>query len=251
MANRTDEEWEQLAHGWRKAAGLDDLIRFDVISFIKWLKRTKHITDYVCLPIAEMPKAEARYEPDEQRIYYRDTTWDLAKLGQPHSMWTVLHEGCHVILKHKETRLRNAINVSQRFSTRQESLDEIATNRLTASMIAPFARSDYKIGQTPPQLMDRFGLSREAAERRLQEFARIYRTRNGLKRELPPGIVDFLEAQKKKGIRVTSLPQDSTITTLNDRRYEGDACPNCSEFKLVRLGLNMKCDACGARTGED
>jgi len=251
MANRTDEEWEQLAHEWRKAAGMDDLTRFDGIRFIKWLKQSKHIKDYVCLPIADMPKAEAKYEPDEGRIYYRDTTWQLAELGQPHSMWTIVHEGCHFILKHKETRLRSTVQFSQRFSTRQESLDETETNRLTASIMAPFAKSEYRIGQTVDELMARFGLSQPAAERRLQELARIYRKRHGIKRELPLGVIDFLQAQRKKGVRVTSLPEDSTILPLTNHHYEGDACPNCNEFRLVRVGLSMRCDVCGAKTGED
>jgi ribonucleoside-diphosphate reductase alpha chain len=31
--------------------------------------------------------------------------------------------------------------------------------------------------------------------------------------------------------------------------YEGDACPECSAFTLVRNGTCLKCDSCGATTG--
>jgi len=31
--------------------------------------------------------------------------------------------------------------------------------------------------------------------------------------------------------------------------YEGDACPECSSFTLVRNGTCLKCDTCGATTG--
>ena len=31
--------------------------------------------------------------------------------------------------------------------------------------------------------------------------------------------------------------------------YEGDACPECASFTLVRNGTCLKCDTCGATTG--
>jgi ribonucleoside-diphosphate reductase alpha chain len=31
--------------------------------------------------------------------------------------------------------------------------------------------------------------------------------------------------------------------------YEGDPCPNCGAFTLIRNGTCMKCDTCGGTTG--
>ena len=31
--------------------------------------------------------------------------------------------------------------------------------------------------------------------------------------------------------------------------YEGEACPECQNFTLVRNGTCMKCDSCGSTTG--
>jgi len=31
--------------------------------------------------------------------------------------------------------------------------------------------------------------------------------------------------------------------------YEGDACPSCGSFTLIRNGTCMKCDTCGETTG--
>jgi ribonucleoside-diphosphate reductase alpha chain len=31
--------------------------------------------------------------------------------------------------------------------------------------------------------------------------------------------------------------------------YEGDPCPDCGQFMLVRNGTCLKCDGCGATTG--
>ena len=33
------------------------------------------------------------------------------------------------------------------------------------------------------------------------------------------------------------------------RGYEGEACPECGNFTLVRNGTCMKCDTCGSTTG--
>ncbi len=33
------------------------------------------------------------------------------------------------------------------------------------------------------------------------------------------------------------------------RGYVGDACPECSNFTLVRNGTCLKCDTCGSTTG--
>ena len=37
--------------------------------------------------------------------------------------------------------------------------------------------------------------------------------------------------------------------TARDRGYEGDACPDCGQFTLVRSGTCLRCDSCGASTG--
>jgi ribonucleoside-diphosphate reductase alpha chain len=43
-----------------------------------------------------------------------------------------------------------------------------------------------------------------------------------------------------------------TITELQEARqkgYEGDPCPDCKQFKMVRNGMCLKCDHCGAEDG--
>jgi hypothetical protein len=122
---------------------------------------------------------------------------------------------------------------------------------LAASILAPFDKAEFKPGTSVDSIAERFHLSRIAAERRLKEFERIYRSKNGIGRPLPAGIVDFLQAQKRKGYRVTSVDDAPLSPTIESKRYEGEACPSCSEFKLVRRGLCMRCDVCLATTGED
>ncbi|MEO1088813.1 MAG: hypothetical protein AAFY88_31670, partial [Acidobacteriota bacterium] len=45
-----------------------------------------------------------------------------------------------------------------------------------------------------------------------------------------------------------------SVTADRQRRarlqgYEGDSCPECGNFTLVRNGTCLKCDTCGGTTG--
>jgi IrrE N-terminal-like domain len=249
MGHYTDEEWEEIGRQWRRAADVDDTIRLDAPSFIRWLKHAGYIKDYVCVPDADLP-SEGKYEPDEGKLYYRNSSWRGALRGNPHDIWTLIHEGSHAILKHKETRLRAAPS-ARRFASPEINRDEIDTNRLAANILAPFDKADFKPGMTANDIQERFGLSLQAATRRLVEFERMFRRKHGIPRQLPAGIIDFLSEQKRKGYPVTSLDSVRALIPNPQKQYEGDPCPSCKEFTLVRVGLLMKCDRCGARTDED
>ena len=56
------------------------------------------------------------------------------------------------------------------------------------------------------------------------------------------------------------LLTESTEAAVQDERlaqarlarlkgYEGDPCPSCANFTLVRSGTCLKCDTCGSTTG--
>ncbi|MEM7621177.1 MAG: vitamin B12-dependent ribonucleotide reductase [Pseudomonadota bacterium] len=49
----------------------------------------------------------------------------------------------------------------------------------------------------------------------------------------------------------TAVPHNraSQIAEARVRGYEGEACPECANFTLVRNGTCLKCDTCGATTG--
>ncbi len=47
----------------------------------------------------------------------------------------------------------------------------------------------------------------------------------------------------------SSDPMASKVQVARMMGYEGDACPECSAFTLVRNGTCLKCDSCGATTG--
>ena len=58
---------------------------------------------------------------------------------------------------------------------------------------------------TPEELAERFDISISAARIRLDEIERMRRRKDGIKRPLPPGVIEFLRAARKRGQRVTSL----------------------------------------------
>jgi ribonucleoside-diphosphate reductase alpha chain len=52
--------------------------------------------------------------------------------------------------------------------------------------------------------------------------------------------------------REQARPQESEVVKIAQARikgYEGDPCPACGSFTLIRSGTCMKCDACGSTTG--
>ena len=249
MADYTDEELEEIAHAWRKAAGVIDL-RIDAPSLFAGSSVRIH-KDYVCVPDHELPSAKGKFDPDQGIIFYRQSIWDAGEKRDPHATWTLVHEGCHAILGHKEVRFRADVLSNYWNTSRRTGQDEIATNRLTAAVLAPFEKAEYTLGMNADDIQQKFGLSREAATKRLKEYERMFRRKSGTRRELPPGVTDFLLHQKRKGHHVTSISDIEASSPRSDKHYDGDPCPCCNEFALVREGLSRKCQNCGARTGDD
>lgn len=249
MSSYTDEEWEAIASAWRKAANQNECIRLNAPEFIRWLKREGYIKDYICVPDCDLPGAKGKI--DGGIVFYRQSTWNAAEQGDPHSIWTLVHEGCHGILKHEGVRYR--ANASQRnLLSSANGQEEFESHRLTACILAPFEKANFKPGMTENEIIARFGLSPEAAKRRLQEFERLYRRQRGIRRPLPPGIIDFLLRQERQGFRVTSLTDEHRrLLPTALPSYEGDPCPSCGALALLRSGLGRKCDQCGALLGED
>ena len=52
-------------------------------------------------------------------------------------------------------------------------------------------------------------------------------------------------------VRVTEVTQSrtSSLTAARLKGYEGDNCPECGNFTLVRNGTCLKCETCGGTTG--
>jgi ribonucleoside-diphosphate reductase alpha chain len=55
---------------------------------------------------------------------------------------------------------------------------------------------------------------------------------------------------------VVDLPGEESAASMRQKRvdaramgYEGDPCPSCQQFQLVRNGTCLKCMGCGSTTG--
>jgi ribonucleoside-diphosphate reductase alpha chain len=53
----------------------------------------------------------------------------------------------------------------------------------------------------------------------------------------------------REAVKVKETDLDCQIAQARIKGYEGDPCPACGSFTLVRSGTCMKCDTCGATTG--
>lgn len=250
MSNFTDEEWEDIASAWRKAANQNDSVRLNAPEFVRWLKREGYIKDFVCVADHDLPSGvEAKI--DGGVIFYRQSTWNAAEKGHPHSIWTLVHEGCHGIFKHQGPRYRASPQQRNILST-NNGRDEYEAHRLAACLLAPFDKANFKLGMTEDDIIARFGLSREAAGKRIKEFERLYRRQRRIPRSLPPGVIDFLLRQERKGYRITSLTDEHRrLLPVELPSYEGDPCPSCGRLALLRVGLGRRCADCGAWLGED
>ncbi len=251
----SDENFEELAKIVRVDLDLDDQVQLDAIEILKRLKRQGYIADYVRVPDEAMSDAEAKYNPSERKIFIRESVYRGAQDWSDHYRFTIVHECAHALLNHQYERKRS-FSPQAAFEKKIPLIrrDESEANRLAAAIISPFHRANFSLDTTVEQVKHRFGLSDSAARARLQTLSRIYRRQYNLPRPLPPGVVDLLAQRRREGYAVTSLPAED-IVAIHVRlpEYTGYACPVCGAFKMIRVGLHMKCDSptCGARTGDD
>jgi ribonucleoside-diphosphate reductase alpha chain len=67
---------------------------------------------------------------------------------------------------------------------------------------------------------------------------------------------DLLSTGTKTDNRSENINENNTLPNNTEgffqarlKGYEGDSCPSCGSFTLIRSGTCMKCDTCGETTG--
>jgi len=255
MSFYSEEDYEQIATTVRVAVDLDHRVKLDVVEFIRRLKHHGYISDYVRVPDATLPDAEAKYIGQDRKIFVRESVFQRAERSDVHCRFSIVHECSHAIFEHQFERKRSLLGRSAAPEMRVPSVrrEEVQADKLAAVLLAPFHRVDFSLQITAEQLEKRFGLSRPAARLRLEEMARIFRRRHQLLRPLPTGVIDFLAARRAEGHSVTSLPAVELVSLqVRHPNYTGDACPNpiCGQFTMIRKGTSLFCDTCGAQTGD-
>jgi Zn-dependent peptidase ImmA (M78 family) len=199
-----------------------------------------------------MPGVEAKFDPDKGIIYIRESTYLAAEKGEERARWTIAHEVGHFALNHRTIRNRSSDPRLIDKIAPTIRRDETQAHRFAAALLAPLHRAEFSPQTTAKQIAARFGISLQAAGARLEELGRIYRRLQGIKRQLPNSVIDLLAEARRKGHKIMDPALIEFASASNDPiKYEGDACPCCSEFKLIRSGISMRCNNCGAVTGDD
>ena len=67
--------------------------------------------------------------------------------------------------------------------------------------------------------------------------------------EIEAQIAKLAEAVNQKAPRGSLADPGGAQRQAKIKGYEGDACPDCGQFTLVRNGACLRCDSCGASTG--
>jgi ribonucleoside-diphosphate reductase alpha chain len=67
--------------------------------------------------------------------------------------------------------------------------------------------------------------------------------------EIEAQVARLAEAVSRKAPPGSLAAPASRASSARAKGYEGDACPECGQFTLVRAGACLRCDSCGASTG--
>jgi len=69
----------------------------------------------------------------------------------------------------------------------------------------------------------------------------------------PTGQLGFLAPATETSVEHAAATGAAALTSRRTearmKGYEGEACPECANFTLVRNGTCLKCDTCGGTTG--
>jgi hypothetical protein len=138
-----DEELEASARNLRTLLGIEFDARPDMITVIYKLKDRGLIKGYERVPDAEMPDAEARFDPFDEVLYLRESTF-VAGHGmfsieseRRRARYTLAHEVAHIWLKHTGIRYRGEAGAAQKKYSDQIRQEEREAERFAAVFLAP------------------------------------------------------------------------------------------------------------------
>jgi Zn-dependent peptidase ImmA (M78 family) len=203
---RNIDELEEIAGRIRHCLRLEAVGTFDVIEvtengFPEIFPGLKLIR----VPDERLPHAEAEANSSTNTILVRESIYQQAKDWNPKARFVVMEEVCHIALGHNGPRFRRH-PTQGKICGAAERRDEREARQLAALLLAPTVFA--KECASAEEISERFFLSAEASEYRWQEVQRAKRLETRKPRELPPGVIDFLKEQRRKGFHVTSIDED-------------------------------------------
>jgi hypothetical protein len=138
-----DVEFEKSARSCRQLLGLEYELQPDVITVIFKLKDHGLIKNYRRVPDVEMPDGEAYFDPFDQILYIRESTFCAAnsifalESDRHRARFTLAHEFGHIWLKHSGVRHRGEAGALQERLVNQIKQEEREASRFAGAFLAP------------------------------------------------------------------------------------------------------------------
>ncbi len=138
-----DAEFEDSARSLRKLLGIEFQTRPDMITVVFKLKHHGLIKNYKRMSDAEMPDGEAYFDPFDQILHIRESTFAAAnsisvpEFKRRRARFTIAHEVGHIWLKHSGIRHRGAAGALQERLVRQIKQEEREAERFAGAFLAP------------------------------------------------------------------------------------------------------------------
>ena len=196
----TDEEIEQRVRVLRREIGLHNHLRPDMMAVIQKLTTSFRHFDYQQIPDSEMPDAEAQWDAGKGLLRMRESVVGAMQRGEPRARMAIANEIGHFAMRHVGVRTRSAAPTTAARPLLEAKKEESEARRFAAMFLAP----NYLLGSTDTveDIVDRFGMSFEAAMIRKGEFDAYQRRASGQRRELPSIVVDYLKEAQRRGVKL-------------------------------------------------
>ncbi len=144
----------------------------------------------------ELPEdVEADANTDNGELRISERIWQQLKNGCVRARFTVAHELGHFFLNHKGKLRRDKQKRRQDPATivQENEANIFASYFLSPTLLAKECKSAQ-------ELSNRFQISNQAAEIRLETLSADIRRIEGRQRPLPAGVIDFMNEQEKRGL---------------------------------------------------
>jgi len=160
---RSGDNIEDLADAVRKAFGLFDETYFPVVAFVE--KGLQHLVEGILFDVVEADLLGARMgavNPLTGAFMIREDVYEGAVNNEPRPRFTVAHEAGHALM-HVGTLNRMEPSTGRVPAFRDP---EWQANRFAAALLMP--RHLVRKCTSVAEIVQRFGVSRESAERRIK-----------------------------------------------------------------------------------
>lgn len=152
------ERIEEFVEEFRRIFGIEEVDNLPVLKFLEWFLfkidiQMEIVYDY------ELPDAYAVADTKTGVIKIREDVYDMVYHDNPRHRFTVCHEIGHAIL-HTPDRVQFARGDVPTYMN-----SEWQANRFAAALLAP---RNLAMGLTEQQMVEKFGISREAAHIRYE-----------------------------------------------------------------------------------